>query len=448
MNNKFLNKINLFLLFSILLLAGAAQQALAATWTVTKAADTNDNVCNADCSLREAVAVAQAGDEIKFQPALAGSTITLLTTISIGKSLTITGIDSLKISGGGKVRLFSIINKAHASMKNLDLGNGYMDNRLAPWIGVGGAIAVFQSSLSLDDCYIHNNKAFTAGGAIWAVASSISIKNSLIAANKAESGGGGISILNSRVSIGNTRFNLNYTPWNGGAMWLEGCIMEMTDTSIYKSSAQTGGAIYLAQSGEGFYSIRDSAIHHNHAENAGGGIYNNAKLNLINSTLSGNHATAGSGGALSNYNQALLRNVTISLNTATGDGGGIDSVSGDVNLGNTIVAGNSNANNFSPNLKGSFTSAGYNLIGPDSGAILMGTQTGNQVNVADAMLMPLDYNGSATLNHLPKAGSPVVDAGDNTLAVNEFGNPLLTDQRGLIRSFGGAVDIGAVEVSN
>jgi len=30
--------------------------ALAATWTVTKTADTNDGVCDADCSLREAVA--------------------------------------------------------------------------------------------------------------------------------------------------------------------------------------------------------------------------------------------------------------------------------------------------------------------------------------------------------------------------------------------------------
>lgn len=36
------------------------------TLTVTKTADTNDGVCDADCSLREAVAAASAGDAINF----------------------------------------------------------------------------------------------------------------------------------------------------------------------------------------------------------------------------------------------------------------------------------------------------------------------------------------------------------------------------------------------
>jgi CSLREA domain-containing protein len=447
-NNKFLNKINLFFLFSILLLAGATQQALAATRTVTKAADTNDAVCNADCSLREAVAAAQAGDEIKFQPALAGSKITLLLdTISIGKSITITGIDNLTISGGDKFRIFTISGGANVTMKNLDLGHGYMDTRPQPWVGVGGAIAVYWSALSLDDCYIHNSKASTSGGAIWAYGSLISIKNSLIAANKAESGGGALSLNDSDVNISTTRFNLNYTPWNGGAMWLSDCHLVMTDTSIYKSSAKSGGALYLTEYNGGVYTIKDSALHHNYAQNAGA-IYNNANLKLINSTLSSNHATAGSGGALSNNNQALLRNVTVSLNTATVDAGGIDSINGDVNLGNTIIAGNTSGNQFSPNLKGLFNSAGYNLVGPSFSATILGTQTGNQLNVADPMLNPLTYNGSATLNHLPKAGSPVIDAGSDALAVDEFGFQLSTDQRGLSRFNGDAVDIGAVETSN
>jgi CSLREA domain-containing protein len=39
-------------LLTILFISGAAN---AATWTVTKFTDSNDNVCDADCSLREAV---------------------------------------------------------------------------------------------------------------------------------------------------------------------------------------------------------------------------------------------------------------------------------------------------------------------------------------------------------------------------------------------------------
>jgi CSLREA domain-containing protein len=449
-NYKFLNKINLFLLFSILLLAGAAQQASAATWTVTKLADTNDNVCNGDCSLREAVAVAQNGDAITFQPALAGGTITLaLDSITIKKSLTITGIDNLKISGANKYRIFSVINGAHAVMKNLDLGYGYMDSRQQPWIGVGGAIAVYWSSLSLDDCYIHNNKAYTSGGAVWAYESVISIKNSLIAANSAPYGGGGLNVEYSRVGISNTKFNLNSSApnGNGGAIYLRDGNLEMTDSSIYRSSAKIGGAMCLVQSIDSNFTIRNSAIFNNGAEIAGG-IYNGGKLNLINSTLSSNHATAGSGGALSNHNYAFLRNVTMTLNTASGDAGAIDSVAGDVNFGNTIVAGNSTANNFSPNLKGNVTSAGYNVVGPSVSAVFWGDQTGNQFNVADPMLNPLAYNGGASMNHLPKVGSPVIDAGSILLATDEFGSSLPFDQRGLNRIFGNTVDVGAVEASN
>jgi hypothetical protein len=43
-------------------------------------------------------------------------------------------------------------------------------------------------------------------------------------------------------------------------------------------------------------------------------------------------------------------------------------------------------------------------------------------------------------------GSPAIDAGDSTLAVDAHGNPLTTDQRGFPRSSGGKVDLGAVEM--
>ena len=41
----------------------ASQAVTAATFTVTKIADTNDGVCDADCSLREAVAAANASGD-------------------------------------------------------------------------------------------------------------------------------------------------------------------------------------------------------------------------------------------------------------------------------------------------------------------------------------------------------------------------------------------------
>src|SRR6186713_2210958 len=71
----------LFAASTMLLLMVCA--ASAATFTVTKTADTNDNVCDADCSLREAIVAANAStvaDIINFDPTVFGNpqTITLV----------------------------------------------------------------------------------------------------------------------------------------------------------------------------------------------------------------------------------------------------------------------------------------------------------------------------------------------------------------------------------
>jgi CSLREA domain-containing protein len=53
------------------LLMALSTAATAATFTVTKTADTNDGACNADCSLREAIVAANAlpGADIVVLPA-------------------------------------------------------------------------------------------------------------------------------------------------------------------------------------------------------------------------------------------------------------------------------------------------------------------------------------------------------------------------------------------
>src|SRR5688500_6908762 len=72
------------MLASICFVFCLAQAFYAANYTVTKIADTNDGVCDADCSLREAVAAANAAatnDAIYFALPLFASaqTITLTT---------------------------------------------------------------------------------------------------------------------------------------------------------------------------------------------------------------------------------------------------------------------------------------------------------------------------------------------------------------------------------
>ena len=70
-----------FSLVAVLLLSNLASvtTVYAASLTVTKTADTNDGVCNSDCSLREAIATAGVGDTITFDSSLSGQTIYLAT---------------------------------------------------------------------------------------------------------------------------------------------------------------------------------------------------------------------------------------------------------------------------------------------------------------------------------------------------------------------------------
>jgi hypothetical protein len=115
------------------------------------------------------------------------------------------------------------------------------------------------------------------------------------------------------------------------------------------------------------------------------------------------------------------------------------------NCRNTIIAGNTGSG--SPDVSGSLTSQGHNLIGDGSGGSgyvdtdLVGTRS----DPIDPQLEPLGDYGGPTQTMRPLPTSPAVDAGDNTDAPD-------TDQRGFDRIVGildpnnPIIDIGSVEL--
>ena len=81
------------------------------------------------------------------------------------------------------------------------------------------------------------------------------------------------------------------------------------------------------------------------------------------------------------------------------------------------------------------TSLGNNLIGTGGAGIpftdgVNGDQVGTTYFAIDPMLGPLADNGGPTQTHVPLAGSPLIDAGDNASAP-------ATDQRGDTRILDG-----------
>ena len=231
--------------------------------------------------------------------------------------------------------------------------------------------------------------------------------------------------------------------------------------------AGDGGGIYHLTTGT--LNINNSAIINNTASGLGGGIYNSTgTLNISNSTISGNRSTGFNGGGIQNEglgttnitnstisnNTAAtngggirmpsgtmtLNNVTIANNTSNGNGGGFSVGGGTVNISvkNTIIANNTNLT--SPDVFGTFTDQGNNLIGKSNGStnFTVSTLVGTIAAPVDPKLAPLGNYGGTTQTHALLPGSPALNAGSNT-------GVAATDQRGAPRIIGGTVDIGAVE---
>jgi hypothetical protein len=211
----------------------------------------------------------------------------------------------------------------------------------------------------------------------------------------------------------------------------------------------------------------------------GGGIYNQSgTLNVTRSTFSGNSATGGSGvgsntvggggvgGAISNGGALTVTNSTLSGNSATGgifgSGGGISASAGSVK--SSIIANNT-ARTANPDVFGSFTSQGFNLIGKNDGAATSfpaGNPNANN-DIVGTGAAPVDpkldpgggkNNGGPTQTVALLFGSPAIDKGTSA---GLTGN-LSSDQRGtgFPRTFddpatpnatgGDGTDIGAFEL--
>ncbi|HMC70714.1 MAG TPA: Ig-like domain-containing protein, partial [Mycobacteriales bacterium] len=152
-------------------------------------------------------------------------------------------------------------------------------------------------------------------------------------------------------------------------------------------------------------------------------------------------------------------NSTITNNsTGTGgSGGGIIRSAGTVTVKSSIIAGNSASPG--PDVFGSFTSQGFNLVGKSdnsTGFTDATDQKGTVASALDAQLLALADNGGPTQTHSLQCTSPAIDKGKNF--VLDINNNPLPDQRGLARPFdlsdsvypnangGDGSDIGAVEL--
>lgn len=405
-----------FVFFTLFCLA---QTAVAATYTVTKTADTNDGACDADCSLREAIAAANASaenDMISFSINVFSTPQTIVLTgndliITNNGSLTIIGrgANFLTISGNNASRVFTNNTGATTAISFLRVtgGNGVSNVQS----GEGGGI--------------HNE-----GG-------NLTLTGLVIAGNSAGRNGGGVG--------------------NKGTLTLRETTIS-DNTAVGSGDVATGNGGGMANLSGGTVNIINSTFSRNitgsSAFNDGGGLYNSGIANIANSTFSDNNAKRGAG-IFNSFNigaSLTLNNVTIVNNFSRLTGGGIFSNNNiPINFRNSIIANNIGDLRFPDVVAGN--SLGNNLIGTVHSSYSYIYLDSDLLN-KNPLLAPLANNGGQTQTHALLPNSTAINAGNNCVVNGSCAGgspfqPLTTDQRGsgFPRQFGANVDIGAFEVN-
>lgn len=321
----------------------------------------------------------------------------------------------------------------------LNVVDGFINGKNAP------------AYITIQDSTFSGNTASDRGGAIASVAT-LCVMASSFNDNSAAGGGGAILNEGSATVVGST-FTGNSTPNGGGGILDESGATTATDDSFTQNSASFGGAITNV-SVDNSLTATGSTFNGNIASGFGGAVYNdfasNNTMSFTNCTLVGNQGAVG--GALydASTNPVSFASSTIVQNSAGSKfqdaGGGLFLVSSStpVTLQNTIVAENTSGTGVDPDILGTVTSLGHNLIGiasADTGGVTNGVNgdlVGSPAMPLNPELGALQNNGGTTLTVGLLANSPAIDAGDDN------GAPA-TDQRGFARPSGPHVDIGAVE---
>jgi hypothetical protein len=259
-------------------------------------------------------------------------------------------------------------------------------------IGSGtAAISVTISGLTISD-----GKGVSAGAGIFSAATGTVDISDVMVSNNTSNGllteGAGICTSAGAMNITNSIISGNVSAGgsgNGGGIE-NNAAMNITGSTISGNSAPfngSGGGI----ANSGGLTITDSTVSGNTAggQSQGGGIFNNNTLTVINSTITGNSASGGNGGGgLLSIKNALLINDTIVGNLGD-NGGGVCQFEGTVTVQNTIIALNT-TNGLGPDTfsVNGFTSEGFNLIGKGDGA--SGFTNGVNGDQVGAIASPLD----------------------------------------------------------
>lgn len=353
------------------------------------------------CTIRAAVEEANAtpGPDVVLLPPgryrLAGETLVLSDDIELVGS----GSDVTRIQGTRRFRLVEVRPEASATLRDLRLERGKAE--------IGGGI-LNEGSLALLDVTVAQSIARRPGGGLGGGiynAGEITLTRVNLEQNFAlgRIGGLGGSLYNQgTATLTETQVKRSRASGCGGGLYQNDGTLTVIDTSIERNSASNSGGGFFQQAGSA--QMERVTLSSNRARQIGGGMFTYALLQLTNTTLSGNRASAGGGlfGAISPA--VVLSNVTVAANRARQGAGLLNN--GTMLLRNTIVADNRPLDCGGLEID----SLGNNLAGDTSCAFTRATD----LRGVEAGLDHLAENGSRLRTHALLPGSPAIDSGDDS----------------------------------
>jgi CSLREA domain-containing protein len=315
--------------------------------------------------------------------------------------------------------------------------------------GGGGALSMGGDGVvEIVDSTFTGNSAPGEGGAIYLDNNgSVAITDSTVSGNTSGSGGGGIENAATRVTFTRLQITGNRATLDGGGIESQGSgAFTIIDTTVSGNTAENGGG--FANAADGSTRIERSLFWDNRAligfnddTGLGGGIYSlgDADASYENVTITGNLGQVRGGGFYVDADAGVrVSNSTIVGNSspvASGAGGEIGSInfpiqpSTSVIFRNTIVA----ENLLGPNCSFAIGSEGGNLQG-DTSCHFLGTK---DRTVTDPGLDAVADNGGPTMTMAIQPDSLALDGGVSPCP--------LTDQRGVSRPQNALCDSGAYE---
>lgn len=313
------------------LLAGqlvAAAPSQAAAIVVDSLLDDGDG---ANTTLREAVDQSNStpGDTDVITFAVTGTIVLTEGQMFIYDDVVITGPGpaALTVDANDESRIFYLYSSAEdiaVTISGLTLTGGNSES------GVGGAIRMYNETLTLDDMVVTGNTG-AEGGGIWAEAATLNVTDSIFSDNTASSKeGGGIGTEAVVVSISGSTIARNQSGTDGGGVSGFRSNFTITGTEFDdNTSGQDGGGLSVVNffnSGSVTLDLDDSYFHDNDAVFGGGLAFFGQNLpgTVTASRFVDNTANVGAGIAVDVQNSTLtVSDTTVSGNTADDLGGGV-----------------------------------------------------------------------------------------------------------------------------